>query len=882
MPPHIVSLHDIAPEDVPPHITKAAYYRRLLAEALTRGLDPLPIGVAAYLPRTTINLFHPMLGQIDALAKQKDLPVSELLTGLLLAGQPHARKALAQDATEAPAPACYTMKTSRPLQAQFFAGIHTIMRHRYRNIALAEGSTGIGKGRAIIAAAIDAALREAGPVVIVTPTVVLARTLLDEYLSLRDADPACAESGVVPAIMPAWGEFIDEQLLEERIDSFEPDAPGISLRVQRWIAAGGPSDLSGLAAPTSSDNITGGARSGLGRSMVHHGFEPRWLTESLRALAPELPVDEFKLAGAPPQDATVSQGAALCAEYRKVARNAPVIICTHAMLGYAQKNGWRGTSLPRPGTLIIDEAHLFEQSMAGVHSDSLSFSGLAAALRRYDESRQAAPDTSAVEADGEADAATSKPKKRGRKKTKPTPLQASRAIQDLCKAIVRDLFARINTDEDQVSNRAIVEYHLQGSGGCLDPAYHAEILKYLRRIADLFAHIPISSASEDVRDYRQLVRDLTAIMTAALTRSKPPLADGAVIDSAAAESASEAEQSPDADDDADVAPDPGAWQRQAQRVTLRFSPDRRYPSLVFGASDVGGYIGALWKSAIHGGAAVSATLTTRKWDGSGAIDSSYITRLLAIPPGRAQTAQPVVSPSLTDTPTLFTPTRASAVALCVPRQPPAKAKAKVWEDYQAAMTRWTDNIAVRVRMIAKAAAGGTLVLCTSYRTVFDIAARLNAHPDFDMRRLVQAKPGLPFAVLDAQYRALHRAGLKPVLLGVGAAWTGVDFRDETIPDSKAAQDMLLTDMIITRLPINLNRTPTMQQRFDDNGFRAINMETQIMFKQGLGRLIRRENLTRRRIWVLDGRIALPKNLKVHGLAAAIDVILKTYKLRENF
>jgi Rad3-related DNA helicase len=887
MAPQTISIHDIAPDEVPSHFTKAAYYRQMIAEAIQRGLEPEPISEdLTILQRTTINLFQPMAGQVSTLSKKTGLPLSDVVTGLMLAGHPYVKEKIVVEAAEVPAPIRYDMNTSRPLQKQFFKGINTIMRRSHRNIALAEGSTGIGKGRAIIAAAIDAAMRGAGPVIIATPTVVLARALMDEYRNLCKSDPACSKTGIVPAIMPSWSEFIDERLLESSLDSFEESVPGIKKRVTTWIKAGGPSDLSVLVKRKSSKQanpvpVPVPTPSALSQSIINQGFDACWLSETLQELAPELPVDDFKLDGSPDpaeSESSRSKGAALCLEYRRQARQAPVIICTHAMVGYTQKNKWIGTSIPRPATLIIDEAHLFEQNMASVHSDSLSFAGLAAALKRLDVhlirkiEEEEAKDGNVVVLDphkteptsvsqDDAPGSKKKPAKKGKKSAK----EASEAIQKLCRAIVLDLFNKIGVDDEQFAGRGVVEYHLQGSGGCLDPVYHAQILKYLKNIAAQFKLIPSDADNrKDIKAYRAHTNKLIAIMSETQTKSHPT-------------------DDVDLDDDGDPSSlKDKDWQRQGQRVTLRFSPDRHYPSLVFGASNVGAFIGALWKNAKHGGAAVSATLTTRKWDGSGAIDSSYITRLLAIPPGRAETAQPVVSAWLTDTPTLFTPTRRSAQALCVPSQPSKRAGRDEWVTYQAKLAAWHGQIAVRSRMIANNAAGGTLVLCTSYKTVNELALRLTNDLKFNHDRLVRAEPGLPFARLDAAFRELYKAGIKPVLLGVGTAWTGIDFRDESVSDQMAHLDLLLTDMIITRLPINLNRTPTMQQRFDDSGFRAINMETQIMFKQGLGRLIRRENLVNRNLWLLDGRPAIPETLKVHGLAASIEAILKSYRHREFF
>lgn len=65
---------------------------------------------------------------------------------------------------------------------------------------------------------------------------------------------------------------------------------------------------------------------------------------------------------------------------------------------------------------------------------------------------------------------------------------------------------------------------------------------------------------------------------------------------------------------------------------------------------------------------------------------------------------------------------------------------------------------------------------------------------------------------------------------------------------------MLTDLVITHLPIGLNRTLTHERRVSIGGFRVISQEGGWHFRQGLGRLVRREGVVRRNLWVLDARI----------------------------
>ena len=96
----------------------------------------------------------------------------------------------------------------------------------------------------------------------------------------------------------------------------------------------------------------------------------------------------------------------------------------------------------------------------------------------------------------------------------------------------------------------------------------------------------------------------------------------------------------------------------------------------------------------------------------------------------------------------------------------------------------------------------------------------------------------------------ERAALRPLWLGVGAAWTGIDLSDTRV---SAQDDVLLTDLVIPRLPYGCNRSlsharrrkivPVSEQR-----------EMLMMLRQGLGRLVRREGVQDRRIWIGDRRL----------------------------
>lgn len=60
-------------------------------------------------------------------------------------------------------------------------------------------------------------------------------------------------------------------------------------------------------------------------------------------------------------------------------------------------------------------------------------------------------------------------------------------------------------------------------------------------------------------------------------------------------------------------------------------------------------------------------------------------------------------------------------------------------------------------------------------------------------------------VLRERFLAQSRAGRKPILIGVGGCWTGLDLSDGTIP---ADRDNTLTDLIIPLAPFGATRSLT--------------------------------------------------------------------------
>lgn len=301
-------------------------------------------------------------------------------------------------------------------------------------------------------------------------------------------------------------------------------------------------------------------------------------------------------------------------------------------------------------------------------------------------------------------------------------------------------------------------------------------------------------------------------------------------------------------------------------LRLERSAVRGYPSLYTGPSTVAMQLGDIWKTAAGGVALVSATLYAM--DAEGEYRCDYIRRVLNLPLQRCSTPAPVRDRSITDLPTLYT-VGEKRFAQFIP--PPEKDA-----DDKEAMSAWIGTLAAEITRIDAQARGGTLVLLTSYATLTELAEQLQ--PTLG-DRLVQQSPGRKLQTYLNQYRGLYSQQIKPVLLGVGSAWTGVDLSD---PSVEPHEDYLLTDVVITRLPINLNTSLTQKSRMDGMGLYPLVNEALLTFKQGLGRLIRRDRVEHRKLWILDGRIH-PKFIwpGMQKLTAGVRRMLREYAHRRE-
>ncbi len=143
-------------------------------------------------------------------------------------------------------------------------------------------------------------------------------------------------------------------------------------------------------------------------------------------------------------------------------------------------------------------------------------------------------------------------------------------------------------------------------------------------------------------------------------------------------------------------------------------------------------------------------------------------------------------------------------------------------------TAWLAHVAREIPRLIESNRGATLVLCASYDDLDALRERLEREYDGEYPLLFQKKGESPAALCDE-----FRAAKESVLFGVETFWHGVDFPGDT-----------LTQVIITRLPFPSPSSPLMEarRRFLSEAayWERHRYETAIKFRQGMGRLIRRE------------------------------------------
>ncbi|MFG1187904.1 type IV CRISPR-associated DEAD/DEAH-box helicase Csf4 [Xanthobacter aminoxidans] len=293
---------------------------------------------------------------------------------------------------------------------------------------------------------------------------------------------------------------------------------------------------------------------------------------------------------------------------------------------------------------------------------------------------------------------------------------------------------------------------------------------------------------------------------------------------------------------------------------VSFSPIRRWPTLEVGPKSVRHILEHLWSS-VDTAALVSGTLFLPTDAGYSA---GYMAFKLAIPKDRLAETPPI-QPGWITSPKLMLP----AAGLGPNLVPPSGR-----DMTEASMKLWLAPVAKVVQRAAQSAYGGTLVLMSGYDR-----ARVLGEVMGDWPGLIVQSSSTPLEQCRDSFIALARAGERPVWIATGSAWTGLDLRDTMIPDDRAHEDRLLSDLVLPNIPFGALQTSTHRARTVAFGAHFEFMQAAFLLRQGLGRLMRRPGLVRRRIWMLDGRLLVTP--PAPSARQSLRVLLP-YKQRETF
>ena len=651
------------------------------------------------------------------------------------------------------------MFSGRAEQTQFFEAISTGLSGC--KLVVAEASTGVGKGRALMGAALEAAKSGKTPVVVAAPTILIVNQLWAELQELKEHS-----QGVTASIYPGASEFVDDLKL---LEWFEDEAHQRNdPLVYEWVKNGALHD----------------ANTPLAQMTKGNGIQLAWMMSDFANIAVNMPILDFMLRSDKSKEAADSEARNLLASIRKISNRktddqvhsgAEIILCTHMMLAISQKTQW--AALPKPEVVVIDEAHSFEETLSRANSHFISIFSI-----RY-------------------------------------------RLSNFCR--------KYKSKKNSIPRKA------------LDVA--SALMKYCQNIEHSDLRMKISS---DTREYEEIYLSLSELSN--LTSSRA-FAKEVSIQSDLCRLVSDARH------------DMGAT-KNTVAIYLEFSPDKRYPSLSIGADSVSLEAGAIWK-AVQGGA-VLASATMYLTDEYGNSKCDYIVRNLSIPLTRLATPAPIESAHIYTTPNLHYP---SKNAIGIFSRPSQKERTVELENI------WLTNVSKKVLSIAESSKGGVLVLASSYDQIRAIDLYLRTNKPEMAERLVTPTRGEKFGKKVDEFKSIYKKGGRPVLIGLGPAWTGLDLSDK---ESDPLNDNLLTDLVIACCPIGLNRSPTMQKRIENNPTYAISKEALMLFKQGLGRLIRRGGLSNRHIWILDGRLWSGNWL--NQFASPAKRILSKYKKFELF
>jgi CRISPR type IV-associated DEAD/DEAH-box helicase Csf4 len=760
---------------------------------------------------TSVRVMMPLPAKVasvlSAIAKSNNLtpgPTAKHIIGLVAKGRVPGYSMTAQDPPVNPLHPLTLLnkllaKEPRYAQTQLYDNLWETLTSGH--VGMIEGGTGIGKTRAMMAAAVRWVNEKQTNIGICAPTIALLRQMVAEHQRQHDVKE-------VPELRLIVGrrEFVSEfdltEFLTDRGSKWDSPA------VREWLRTGGAVDDSG-------------------------NIDVSWQVHSLQQIAPDLPVEEVRLSDicstddrgfrayraqfptratdradqksqkCPPEPPCIllfthsmlaqdmrrkiilagqdETYAAMQAFYFQALRNVKgkkrvdveddfeAIAVLESELGVALNTAADGRSiLPHFTALMVDEGHLLNESFSASLSDYLSLRSVLSDLRAF------------------------------------RALGGNMMPQglDIAERSIQSLILQAPT----VDRRDFVA--LAGDGDAM-----------------LVPHISaIGTVCESISSVRQVSSDKYRL-SLRIRRA------GVIINSAV--------------------------KHNRKSSFLRHSPIRQLPQLLVSNSNVQTAISRLWSS-IESACLVSATLYMPTNDGPNA---SFMASLLQVPPSRLKTFAPVHESWSTECVSGVWVSKASCERLYPPSiNAPGHRIKRTVEERDQAEVQWHAALAVEVKRIWESAAGGVLVLCTSYATIKSLDKALR-HAGLTDSMVVAMETQSTRTQSQAFLRLSH-AEKKPLWLAVGSAWTGVDigghdpWRDLFGQELPPEKDNVLTDLVIPRVPYGTNQSLEHLWRIRNSPSVPWDLlDAALRFKQALGRLVRRKGLPKnRRIFVLDARL----------------------------
>ena len=320
-------------------------------------LQKLPSSEESY--KLSIVLPLTIEGEVQQLkAQHPDMSIPALVQNILWTmhavktGKPYA-KGQKETSEEQNEKGSYTF---RPEQERYYSQIIQAFDSAPDGIVLAEGSTGLGKGR-VIAEVANTVPGDNEGVVVTAPTLQVLGQLMQEW-------QASQKKGRPVHFILGKSQFVSVPTVKEWLHDDAEDTDKIKYakqKVQEWISSGGGRTTN--------------------NTKVFHDICPElaWLAEDLEGVSPYVPVEMLLLTkdrenlGCP----GTQMYRHLLSQSVESEKN-EVIYATHAALVWDQILRNLGTSalLPNVKHLIIDEAHLLSGMAEAAHSSSVALRSL--------------------------------------------------------------------------------------------------------------------------------------------------------------------------------------------------------------------------------------------------------------------------------------------------------------------------------------------------------------------------------------------------------------------------------------------------------------------------------------------------------------------------